>query len=183
MPAPHHSVFYRPDALTAAQPTASKHRRQYRHTGRQTDSVLVSRPLRVSMRPCVCLSVCPSICLSVCLPIPPCVCVCVCNGRCSRCRSWRTFCQSCLMSVSLSVCMFLCPSVCLSICLHLCACSGRCSRCRSWRAFCQSWRVKRRNILTDYTQDISVCESTSSTGRNNCYWRSDSLCLSVCHNV
>jgi len=28
MPAPHHSVFYRPDALAAAQPTASKHWRQ-----------------------------------------------------------------------------------------------------------------------------------------------------------
>ena len=27
MPAPHHSVFYRPDALPAAQPTVSKHRR------------------------------------------------------------------------------------------------------------------------------------------------------------
>ena len=25
MPAPHHSVFYRPDAIPAAQPTASKH--------------------------------------------------------------------------------------------------------------------------------------------------------------
>jgi len=25
MPEPHHSVFYRPDALPAAQPTASKH--------------------------------------------------------------------------------------------------------------------------------------------------------------
>jgi len=25
MPAPHQSVFYRPDALPAAQPTASKH--------------------------------------------------------------------------------------------------------------------------------------------------------------
>jgi len=25
MPAPHHSVFYRPDALPAAQPTASTH--------------------------------------------------------------------------------------------------------------------------------------------------------------
>ena len=25
MPAPHHSIFYRPDALPAAQPTASKH--------------------------------------------------------------------------------------------------------------------------------------------------------------
>jgi len=29
-PAPHHSVFYRPDALPAAQPTASKH---WRHLG------------------------------------------------------------------------------------------------------------------------------------------------------
>ena len=28
-PAPHHSVFYRLDALPAAQPTASKHRRPY----------------------------------------------------------------------------------------------------------------------------------------------------------
>ena len=28
-PAPHQSVFYRPDALPAAQPTASKHWRQY----------------------------------------------------------------------------------------------------------------------------------------------------------
>ena len=28
MPAPHHSVFYRPDALAATQPTASKHWRQ-----------------------------------------------------------------------------------------------------------------------------------------------------------
>ena len=27
MPAPHHSVFYRPDALPTTQPTASKHRR------------------------------------------------------------------------------------------------------------------------------------------------------------
>jgi len=31
-PAPHHSVFYRPDALPAAQPTASKHWRDSRHT-------------------------------------------------------------------------------------------------------------------------------------------------------
>ena len=28
MPAPHHSVFYRPDALPASQPTVSKHWRQ-----------------------------------------------------------------------------------------------------------------------------------------------------------
>ena len=31
MPAPHHSVFYRPDALPVAQPTASKHWRQTRN--------------------------------------------------------------------------------------------------------------------------------------------------------
>ena len=33
-PEPHHSVFYRPDALPAAQPTASKHRRHehWRHS-------------------------------------------------------------------------------------------------------------------------------------------------------
>ena len=30
-PAPHHSVFYRPDALPVAQPTVSKQRRQYVH--------------------------------------------------------------------------------------------------------------------------------------------------------
>ena len=30
-PAPHHSVFYKPDALPAAQPTASKHWRHYRY--------------------------------------------------------------------------------------------------------------------------------------------------------
>ena len=30
MPAPHHSIFYRPDALPAAQPTVSKHWRQYK---------------------------------------------------------------------------------------------------------------------------------------------------------
>jgi len=31
MPAPHHSVFYRPDALPAAQPTASMHWRHWWH--------------------------------------------------------------------------------------------------------------------------------------------------------
>jgi len=34
VPAPHHSVFYRPDALPAAQPTASKHWRPERHSGK-----------------------------------------------------------------------------------------------------------------------------------------------------
>jgi len=32
-PAPHHSVFYRPDALPVTQPTASKHLRQGNNTG------------------------------------------------------------------------------------------------------------------------------------------------------
>ena len=36
MPVPHHSVFYRPDALPAAQPTASKH---WRHPQRTTSLV------------------------------------------------------------------------------------------------------------------------------------------------
>ena len=31
MPAPHHSVFYMPDALPGAQPTASKHEGTYIH--------------------------------------------------------------------------------------------------------------------------------------------------------
>ena len=34
MPAPHHSVFCRPDALLAAQPTASKHWRQFPGPGK-----------------------------------------------------------------------------------------------------------------------------------------------------
>ena len=35
-PAPHHSVFYRPDALPATQPTASKHWRHYVKAQRQS---------------------------------------------------------------------------------------------------------------------------------------------------
>jgi len=39
MPVSHHSVFYRPDALPAAQPTASKHwRRQWLHHSRHISS-------------------------------------------------------------------------------------------------------------------------------------------------
>ena len=37
-PAPHHSVFYRPDALPATQPTASKHWRQKSKHWRQNQS-------------------------------------------------------------------------------------------------------------------------------------------------
>jgi len=41
MPAPHHSVFYRPDALPATQPTASKHWR-YTACDCKTDSQMSS---------------------------------------------------------------------------------------------------------------------------------------------
>jgi len=43
MPAPHHSVFYRPDALPAAQPTESKHWRQYKIKINQNWETNVSR--------------------------------------------------------------------------------------------------------------------------------------------
>ena len=39
MPAPHHSVFYTPDALPAGQPTASKHQRPVNHTDHVTNSL------------------------------------------------------------------------------------------------------------------------------------------------
>ena len=38
MPAPHHSVFYRPDALPAAQPTVSKHWRQSTESSTNTNT-------------------------------------------------------------------------------------------------------------------------------------------------
>jgi len=38
-PAPHHSIFYRPDALPAAQPTASKHWRQNNHYANVPNSI------------------------------------------------------------------------------------------------------------------------------------------------
>jgi len=48
MPAPHHSVFYRPDAFPAAQPTASKHWRLYRD--RKTHRKLVLCKLALTYR-------------------------------------------------------------------------------------------------------------------------------------
>ena len=39
-PAPHHSVFYRPDALPATQPTASKHWRLFQITEEKTHCML-----------------------------------------------------------------------------------------------------------------------------------------------
>ena len=43
MPAPHHSVFYRPDALPAAQPTASKHWR-HKYEAHHYDKKYYTRP-------------------------------------------------------------------------------------------------------------------------------------------
>ena len=43
MPAPHYSVFYRPDALPAAQPTASKHWRQETWPVRKENVVALQR--------------------------------------------------------------------------------------------------------------------------------------------
>jgi len=40
MPAPHHSVFYRPDAFPATQPTASNHWRLYWKSGNILETVL-----------------------------------------------------------------------------------------------------------------------------------------------
>ena len=40
MPTPHYSVFYRPDALPAAQPTASKHWRQPAYPGSPRQKVV-----------------------------------------------------------------------------------------------------------------------------------------------
>ena len=40
MPAPHHSIFYRPDALPDAQPTATKHWRKLCHLSNAVESTL-----------------------------------------------------------------------------------------------------------------------------------------------
>ena len=47
-PAPHHSVFYRPDALPAAQPTASKH---WRHQANSIRSAEIKNQLKGALRP------------------------------------------------------------------------------------------------------------------------------------
>jgi len=63
-PAPHHSVFYRPDALPAAQPTASKHWRQLRvATFQQFPAKIQVGFLREAYAVVV---VCPSVRPSVC---------------------------------------------------------------------------------------------------------------------
>ena len=59
-PAPHHSVFYRPDALPAAQPTASKH---WRHSALclQHNQLIISllRQWSASKMLCLSVTVCP----------------------------------------------------------------------------------------------------------------------------
>ena len=51
-PAPHHSVFYWPDALPAAQPTASKHWRLYCHYRQLRQKILISIHTRTFNGPC-----------------------------------------------------------------------------------------------------------------------------------
>jgi len=45
-PAPHHSIFYRPDALSATKPTASK---QWRHTNRKSYVAYRMAPIAVTL--------------------------------------------------------------------------------------------------------------------------------------
>ena len=49
-PTPHHSVFYRPDALPAAQPTASKHWRQSGHCRLNWNSAQNTRRAFIQMK-------------------------------------------------------------------------------------------------------------------------------------
>ena len=56
-PASHHSVFYRPHALPAAQPTASKHWRHYANKHkRKSKTKLMNTTVRTA-RICVCITV------------------------------------------------------------------------------------------------------------------------------
>ena len=51
IPTPHHSVFYRPDALPATQPTASKHWRQFSrmvHVNKKSHAKFYLPPTRLS---------------------------------------------------------------------------------------------------------------------------------------
>jgi len=56
MPAPHHSVFYRPDALPVAQPTASKHWRPSTSSRSNSGTYMIYLALRFLANVC-CLSV------------------------------------------------------------------------------------------------------------------------------
>ena len=50
-PEPHHSVFYRPDALPAAQPTASKHWWAIKTTHFPITAILSPLPIHMPMKP------------------------------------------------------------------------------------------------------------------------------------
>jgi len=50
-PAPHHSVFYRPDALPAAQPTASKHWRHPKYFVKLCIIIIISEDMLPSTHP------------------------------------------------------------------------------------------------------------------------------------
>jgi len=55
-PAPHHSVFYRPDALPATKPTASKHWRHYIWWSSHSDMYILCIKVRSELGDvCVCL--------------------------------------------------------------------------------------------------------------------------------
>jgi len=51
MPASHHSVFYRPDTLPAAQPTASKHWRYFMHYEEIASLTITNRSFVVTIQP------------------------------------------------------------------------------------------------------------------------------------
>ena len=54
MPVPHHSDFYKPDALPAAQPTTSKHWRQYNNTSKMMKYLSVMCSLHLVTWTCLC---------------------------------------------------------------------------------------------------------------------------------
>ena len=56
-----------------------------------------------------------------------------------------------------------CVCVCVCVCVSMCVCSGRCLVFLSWRTSLLFCHVRRKSTWTDYGQDISVLEFTSST--------------------
>jgi len=54
MPAPHHSVFYRPDALSAAQPTVSKHWRNSGSLNNRFCACAVQMLLKMAVNETIC---------------------------------------------------------------------------------------------------------------------------------
>jgi len=54
MPAPHHSIFYRPDAIPAAQPTASKHWRHWINSVNMNIMITNSNEILCTLKQSVC---------------------------------------------------------------------------------------------------------------------------------